>query len=231
MPAVFEHWKPPPQRALGQVPLHAVILAHPDADSFNSAAASAYCEAVRGQGQEAVLRDLYRLGFDPVLKSKEQPRPDKYAMSNDVAAELAAIEKADVFVLIYPIWFGAPPAILKGYIDRVLGAGFSYGAIRERSSHRFMGGKQLLSISTSGNSIQWLDEQGAWLALRMVSGQYLAQSFSMAGSEHLHLSNIAANITERHVKEELYRVTEMAQQMCGKLVMSTPAGKPKAAIC
>jgi NAD(P)H dehydrogenase (quinone) len=222
MPAVFEHWKSPPQRALGQVPLHAVILAHPDSDSFNSAAASAYCDAVRDQGQEAVLRDLYRLGFDPVLKSKEQPRPDKYAMSNDVAAELAAIEKADVFVLIYPIWFGAPPAILKGYVDRVLGAGFSYGAIRERSRHRFMGGKQLLSISTSGNSIQWLDEQGAWLSLRTVFSQYLAQSFSMAGNEHLHLSNIADNMSERHVKEELYRVTEMARLMCASVTSDNP---------
>lgn len=94
-----------------------------------------------------------------------------------------------------------------------------------------MSGKQLLSISTSGNSIQWLDEQGAWLSLRTVFGQYLAQSFSMAGSEHLHLSKIADNMTERHVKEELYRVTEMAQQICGKLGASTPAKGPKSAIC
>ncbi len=222
MPAAFDQWKAPTSK----VPLHAVILAHPDADSFNAAAAQAYCEAVRGLGHEAVLRDLYRLGFDPVLKSSEQPRPDRYAMANDVAAEIAVIEKADVFVLIYPVWFGAPPAILKGYIDRVMGAGFSYGAIRERSRHRFMGGKQLLSISTSGNSIQWLDEQGAWLSLRTVFGQYLAQSFSMARSEHLHLSNIVDQMTERHVNEELYRVTEMARQMCAQIA---PANGPEPA--
>ncbi len=230
MPAVFDHWKSPTSKASSKAPLHTVVLAHPDADSFNSATAQAYCEAVRGLGHEVVLRDLYRLGFDPVLKSSEQPRPDRYAMANDVVAELAAIERADVFVLVYPVWFGTPPAILKGYVDRVLGAGFSYGAIRERSRHRFMSGKQLLSISTSGNSIQWLDEQGAWFSLRTVFGQYLAQSFSMAGSEHLHLSNIANNMTERHVKEELYRVTEMAQQICGKLGASTPAKGPKSAI-
>lgn len=227
MPAVFDHWK----NSTSQVPLHAVILAHPDADSFNAAAAQTYCEAVRGMGHDAVLRDLYRMGFDPVLKGNEQPKPDRYVMANDVATELAVIEKADVFVLVYPLWFGAPPAILKGYVDRVLGAGFSYGAIRERSRHRFMGGKQLLSISTSGNSIQWLDEQGAWLSLRSVFSQYLAQSFSMAGSEHLHLSNIADNMTERHVKEELYRVSEMAHQMCAKLGARTPAKGPKTAIC
>jgi NAD(P)H dehydrogenase (quinone) len=196
-------------------PRHAVILAHPDAESFNAAVARTWCETARACGHEAELRDLYRLGFDPVLKASEQPRPDRYAMSNDVAAELAAIQGADVFVLVYPVWFGAPPAILKGYVDRVLGAGFDYGSIRERAHHRFMSGKQLVSISTSGNSLQWLDEQGAWISLRSVFGDYLAKAFSMARSEHLHLANIADNMTERHVHEELYRVTELARAICG----------------
>lgn len=194
---------------------HAVILAHPDEDSFNAAVARTWCDAVRACGHEAELRDLYRLGFNPVLKPCEQPRPDHYAMANDVAAELAAIEGADVFVLIYPVWFGAPPAILKGYVDRVLGAGFNYGAIRERAHHRFMSGKQLVSISTSGNSLQWLDEQGAWISMRAVFGDYLAKAFSMAGSQHLHLASIVDNMTERHVEEELYRVTELACAICG----------------
>jgi NAD(P)H dehydrogenase (quinone) len=196
-------------------PRHAVILAHPDADSFNAAVAAAYCEAVRTCGQETELRDLYRLGFNPVLKPSEQPRPDRYAMSNDVASELAVIEGADVFVLVYPVWFGAPPAMLKGYVDRVLGAGFNYGSIRERAHHRFMSGKQLISITTSGNSLQWLDEQGAWLSLRTVFGQYLSKAFSMARFEHLHLANIVDNMSERHVREELYRVTELAREACG----------------
>ncbi len=196
-------------------PRHAVILAHPDEDSFNAAVARTWCEAASACGHEANLRDLYRQGFNPVLKPSEQPRPDQYAMSNDVAAELAAIEGAEVFVLVFPVWFGGPPAILKGYIDRVLGAGFNYGSIRSRTHHRFMGGKQLVSITTSGNSLQWLDEQGALLSLRTVFGDYLAKAFSMARAEHLHLANIVDNMTERHVREELFRVTELARAICG----------------
>jgi NAD(P)H dehydrogenase (quinone) len=227
MAALFDHWNESSPRA----PRHVVILAHPDPDSFNAAAARTYCEEVQALGQNAVLRDLYRLGFDPVLKLNEQPRPDEYVMANDVAAELAIIDKADAFVLVYPIWFGAPPAILKGYVDRVLGAGFSYGAIRERSRHRFMTGKQLVTISTSGNSIQWLDEQGAWLSLRTGFSQYLAQSFSMAQSEHLHLSNIVENMAERHVQEELYRVTEAARDVCTRLAPANSGPVQKTAIC
>jgi len=210
---MFEHWN----ASAAGIQRHAVILGHPDAHSFNAAVARTYCETVEKLGHEAVLRDLYRLGFDPVLKPNEQPRPDRYAMSNDVAAELAIIGKADVFILVYPIWFGAQPAILKGYIDRVLGAGFSYGAIRERSSHQFLGDKQLIIITTSGNSIQWLEEQGAWLSMHTVCCDYLAQCFSMARSAHLHLSNIVENMTERRVGEELYRVAEMARDVCGRL--------------
>lgn len=211
-------------------PRHAVILAHPDEESFNAAVAKAWCEAAGASGHDTVLRDLYRLGFNPVLKPSEQPRPDRYAMSNDVAAELAAIENADVFVLVYPVWFGGPPAILKGYIDRVLGAGFDYGSIRERAHHRFMGGKQLVSISTSGNSLQWLDEQGALISHRTVFGDYLAKAFSMARAEHLHLANIVDNMTERHVQEELYRVTELARAVCGAAGTEGATVREKAAV-
>lgn len=206
-------------------PRHAVILAHPDENSFNAAIARTWCEAARACGHEAELRDLYRLGFNPVLKATEQPRPDLYAMSSDVAAELAAIASADIFILVYPVWFGAPPAMLKGYVDRVLGSGFSYGSIRERAHHRFMGGKQLVSISTSGNSLQWLDEQGAWMSLRSVFGDYLAKAFSMARSDHLHLANIVDKMTERHVQEELYRVTELASAICGGIAAKNDAAR------
>jgi NAD(P)H dehydrogenase (quinone) len=220
-----------PKVATKSAPLHAVILAHPEGDSFNAAVAQAYCQTVQDLGHRVVLRDLYRLGFNPVLKAQEQPQSSKSILSDDVASELVAIEKADIFVLIYPIWFSAPPAILKGYVDRVFGTGFSYGAIRKRDRHRFMTGKQLLSITTSGNSLQWLDEQGAWLSLRTVFGQYLAKAFSMAASEHLHLASIVENMSERHVKEELFRVTEMAREMCGRLEAEYPTNKPSAAIC
>jgi NAD(P)H dehydrogenase (quinone) len=212
-------------------PLHAVILAHPDADSFNAGVAETYCETVRAHGHRAVMRDLYRLDFDPVLKTYERPGPEPIAMSKDVERELSSIEGVDALVLIYPIWFGAPPAILKGYVDRVLGASFNHGAIRDRAYHPFLSGKHLLSITTSGNSIQWLDEQGAWISLRTVFGQYLAKAFSMTSSEHLHLSSIVDNMAERHVREEFFRVTEMARETCAQLDLKSGRVAPKLVTC
>ena len=158
-------------------PRHAVILCHPDANSFNAAVARRYCDAVRETGQTAILRDLYRMGFDPVLQSDERPQTDDIVLAADVAAEIEEIRSADVFVLVYPIWFGTPPAMLKGYVERVLGAGFDHRSMREHHRHSFMADKHLLSLSSSGNSIQWLEGQGAWLSLRNVFDTYLATAF------------------------------------------------------
>ncbi len=199
-------------------PRHAVILCHPDADGFNAAVARRYCETVRATGQTVILRDLYRMGFDPVLKLDERPQTDEIVLAADVAAEIAAIRSAEVFVLVYPIWFGTPPAMLKGYVERVFGAGFDHRAMREQKHHSFMADKHLVSLSSSGNSIQWLEEQGAWLSLRNVFDTYLATAFSMASTEHIHFSNIVGGLTQRWVDEELFRVSEIANKTCARFI-------------
>src|SRR5258707_9590992 len=105
---------------------HAVIVAHPKPDSYTQAMASAYREAGLAGGHEVVFRDLYGMGFDPVLKEAEIPWSPHFAPADDVTAERAVLQDADVFAFFYPIWLNAPPAILKGYLERVFGTGFAY---------------------------------------------------------------------------------------------------------
>ena len=208
--------------------LHVVILCHPAPDSFNAAIAQAYCDTVRSFDHRAEIRDLYRLKFDPVMKADEQPSSRPFVPSPDVVAELDALHDADVIVLVYPIWFGTPPAMMKGYVERVMGAGFGHRSMRERSTGSVVAGKHLLSITTSGNSIQWLEGEGAWLSLRNVFDIYLANAFSMASNTHLHLSSIVDNMSDRTAREELYRVTEIATATCAKL-LKLPENPPAAA--
>lgn len=199
-------------------PLHAVILCHPNADSFNAAVAQRYCEAVREIGQVAILRDLYRMGFDPVLQPHELVETGGAALAADVSAEIEEIRSADAFVLVYPIWFGTPPAMLKGYVERVFGAGLNHRAMGGHERHRFMADKHLLSLSSSGNSIQWLEGQGAWVSLRNVFDTYLATAFSMDPPVHVHFSNIVDSMTQSSIDEELYRVREIARETCSRFV-------------
>ena len=201
---------------------HAVILCHPNPESFNASVADRYCQIVQEAGHEVVVRDLYRMNFDPVLKLNEQPRPGDTGIATDVAAEIEEIRTADVFVLVYPIWFGTPPAMLKGYVERVFGAGFDHRDMRVHKRHSFMADKHLLSLSSSGNSIQWLEEQGAWLSLRNVFDTYLAAAFSMASTEHVHFSNIVDGLEQRWVDGELLRVTDIARKTCARFLNTPP---------
>ena len=111
---------------------HAVILCHPDPASFNHAIARTYRDTVIAAGQRVVLRDLYAIGFDPVLTAAERPTLPSPACRQDVLDEIAAIDGCDVFVLIYPSWFGSAPAMLKGFVERVFGAGVKPGPMQGR---------------------------------------------------------------------------------------------------
>jgi NAD(P)H dehydrogenase (quinone) len=207
---------------------HIVMLCHPDERSFNAAVAHAYCEAVRSLGHEAILRDLYRIGFDPVLRAGERPSLGR-GVSDDVANELEHIRGGDIFVLVYPIWFGTAPAMMKGYVERVLGAGFSYRAIQAGEPHPMLGGRHLLSITSSGATVTWLDLRSAWTSLREVFDNYLVKAFSMASSDHLHLESVIEDMDQSLAREKLHRVESFAADTCARLSLAArTAGAGKA---
>lgn len=105
-----------------------VVVAHPDPASFNHALAGAAVDAARSRGHSVVLRDLHGEGFDPILPSAEFPKDADLPPSlRRHCDELAA---ADGIVVVHPNWWGQPPAILKGWIDRVIRPGVAY-AFRE----------------------------------------------------------------------------------------------------
>jgi len=206
---------------MSDVPKHAVILCHPRRDSFNGLVAETYCKAVEGIGHEACLRDLYRLGFDPVLKDEERPGERDFRIHQDVVAELCALSGATVFVLIYPIWFGTPPAMLKGYVERVFGSGFSHRDMREQHQNRLLSGGHLLSLTSSGNTKNWLDEQAQWLSLRGVFDHYLKTIFSMKSDEHVHFSPINHQSPPRFIEENLEQVRSAARTVASKAANDT----------
>jgi len=198
-------------------PRHVVILAHPNPRSFNASVANIYSETVRSCGQDVIVRDLYALGFDPVLKDEERPHEHGITLSADVQKEIDVIRGADIYVLIYPIWFGMPPAMMKGYIDRVLGAGATAREIQNRSAEGVLNGRQMLSITTSGARDVWLDEQGQVESLRNLSTRYLFHAFGIKSCEHLHLGGIVEGFPKRFVDEKLQDVHERARKICATL--------------
>jgi NAD(P)H dehydrogenase (quinone) len=99
-----------------------VILAHPDEASFNHAIAQTVVDKIITNGHEALFHDLYRENFDPRLPAQEIPQD----ASLPAAIHGREIAEADGIVIVHPNWWGQPPAILKGWVDRVLRPGIAY---------------------------------------------------------------------------------------------------------
>lgn len=101
-----------------------IILAHPYQGSFNHAIANAAAETLNSAGHTVILHDLYKERFDPLLPYAEISRDAHLPPA--IAAHCAEIALADGIVIVHPDWWGMPPAILKGWIDRVLRPGVAY---------------------------------------------------------------------------------------------------------
>lgn len=206
----------PHASAAGDRPIrHHVVLAHPSTDSFCHSVASAYCEEAKQCWHEPRLHDLYARGFDPVLKAGERPGPG-YRPSEDVATELALVAETDVLVLVYPIWFGLPPAMMKGYVDRVLGADFVASRIRDHEPSPLLGGKRLVVVTTSATTRPWLEEQGQYSALRQAFDLYLNDIFGMHGHDRLHFDAIVPGTKVQYLEECIGAVRECARSICAE---------------
>ncbi len=103
-----------------------IILAHPTPGSFNHAIAEVAAEQLWLNRHTVMVHDLYGEGFDPLLAAGESASDPAEPLPPLVAAHCAEIARADGIVIVHPNWWGAPPAILKGWIDRVLRAGVAY---------------------------------------------------------------------------------------------------------
>lgn len=105
---------------------HLIVYAHPHEDSFNHAILNTAADALRANGHEVTIRDLYKLNFNPVLTSADTSAMRAGNTPDDIKTEQAHLAKADVISFIYPFWWTGLPAILKGYVDRTFSYGFAY---------------------------------------------------------------------------------------------------------
>jgi len=101
-----------------------VILGHPDPVSLNHAIAHAVRDDLRAVGHEVLFHDLYEEGFPPLLTPEEIPEAGQ--IHHMVEAHCDELASADGIVIVHPNWWGQPPAILKGWVDRVFRPGVAY---------------------------------------------------------------------------------------------------------
>ncbi len=101
-----------------------VILAHPDKGSFNHSIADSAVRQLEDSGHEVTYHDLYEENFDPVLTKDEIPQGA--GLDPIIERHCNELAGADGIIIVHPNWWGQPPAVLKGWIDRVVRPGVAY---------------------------------------------------------------------------------------------------------
>jgi NAD(P)H dehydrogenase (quinone) len=147
--------------------MHAlIVLAHPEAKSFNGQMAETAKAAFEAQGHTAEISDLYREGFDAREALMHFPAPkapdyfsamteqrhavDTATLPPDVEREIRRLERADVVVFQFPLWWFSIPGMLKGWMDRVFVWGRVYTSKMRYDTGYFSGKRALISITTGG---------------------------------------------------------------------------------
>ena len=101
-----------------------VILAHPQPGSFNHAIAREADNALQANGHTVFFHDLYQEKFESVLPAAEIGKGA--VLPEAIEQHCVEIAAAEGIVIIHPNWWGQPPAILKGWVDRVIRPGVAY---------------------------------------------------------------------------------------------------------
>lgn len=147
---------------------HLIIYAHPNENSLNHHLLNTVIETLQYHNEEIIVRDLYNIGFNPVLSLNDMQGQRMGKVSDDVKTEQDHISWAEQITFIYPIWWTGLPAMMKGYIDRVFSYGFAY-RYDQGIQKGLLKGKKTVIINTHGKSHEEYEKTGMDNALTLTS--------------------------------------------------------------
>jgi NAD(P)H dehydrogenase (quinone) len=124
-----------------------VIIGHQNKGSYCHAIAEAAMDELRAAGHEVVYHDLYEEGFDPILPHDEIPKGS--TRNPIVQKHCDEVSAADGYVVVHPNWWAMPPAVLKGWIDRVFCQGVAYEFGEGGTVVQHLEGKKAVVFTTS----------------------------------------------------------------------------------
>jgi NAD(P)H dehydrogenase (quinone) len=150
-----------------------LVHAHPEPTSFNAALRDAAVDRLRADGHRVAVSDLFADRFDPVPGRHDFTTcadPDRFhyqaeqahAAANggfcaEIAREQQRVREADLLILQFPLWWGAAPAIMKGWFERVLAYGFAYVDGRRFDTGLLKGRSALVCVTTGGTRERFSD--------------------------------------------------------------------------
>ena len=143
-----------------------IVYCHPSEDSFTKNMCDAFIKGITDSGNEYIISDLYKMGFQTDMTEEEYLRDANYRntpnVADDVLIEQEKLNSADAIAFIYPVFWTEAPAKLVGWFDRVWSYGFAYGEKTMKVLDK------ALILCSAGNPIERLEELGLLDSMKKV---------------------------------------------------------------
>lgn len=143
-----------------------IVYCHPSEDSFTKHMCEAFIKGITDSGNEYIISDLYKMGFQTDMTEEEYLRDANYRntpnVAKDVLVEQEKINSADAIAFIYPVFWTEAPAKLVGWFDRVWSYGFAYGEKTMKVLDK------AIILCSAGNPIERLEENGLLDSMKRV---------------------------------------------------------------
>ncbi len=146
-----------------------IIYSHPDTKGHCNAFLKETKRGLKKRKVDFEVIDLYKIGYDPVLKEEELYTAGNRKVSQGTKEFQQKIKGSQNLIIIYPVWWGSTPAILKGFFDRVLTPGFAFNFKKGKIfPQRLLKGKKAILFLTASSPwiFYWLLLQAPKMAVK-----------------------------------------------------------------
>ncbi len=182
---------------------HLVVYCNPNPKSLSAAYKDAIVQWTELTGNNVNVRDLYQVGFHPVMEMGDFDAQKRGQIPEDVKVEQDYVRWADLITFIFPIWWAGMPALLKGYIDRVFVKGFAYRMKEEAGQFEgLLSGKKVVILNNMGFPYDYYEKIGMLNSFRQTMGQGVFAFCGMSVVEHRffgHLDEASKAEREGHI--------------------------------
>jgi NAD(P)H dehydrogenase (quinone) len=187
-----------------------IVFAHPNPKSFVKGIVDTVVKASEEKGANVRVRDLYEIGFDPILEPSDFVAFQSGKVPEDIAAEQEHVKWADVITFVYPAWWVSFPAMLKGYVDRVFSYGFAYIAV-DGVPQGLIKGKKALVFGATGTPSEIYSADGMHNSIKQSIDQGI---FNFVGIEEVKHTFFGAvpSVTEETRKAYLEEVANIVKE-------------------
>ncbi|RBQ00009.1 NAD(P)H-dependent oxidoreductase [Bifidobacterium xylocopae] len=200
------------------------ITANPDPKSLTDAVGNAFLNGAAEGGASTDLIDLNTEGFNPVYTMEDRLHfLDQGPLPEDVAAMQGRIADADVLAFVFPVYWFSMPALMKGFIDRVLCRRFAYNV---DGTPGVLAGRKVRLIMLCGAEEERLRADGVDEAIdiqlvRRTLGDYCG----VGDVEKIYVDQLVAGDDDPQVREAIERRLVEITLMGRRLAVEGEAGR------